>query len=126
MRIADAMMPGGYFINFEPAHDNFLFRKIRKYIYEKNSLFDAETECAYDLEELNRFYSRAGLNLVDQMYPGLLGYILYYNPDAFPWLNMGTESWVRWLFRLEKYFYRTRVGKRMSFATLSLLKKENS
>ncbi|HYE37791.1 class I SAM-dependent methyltransferase [Methylocaldum sp.] len=122
-RITSALKSGGYFINFEPTQNNSLFRFVRERIYKSNKIFDDETERAYNLDELNRLYAASGLHIVDQIYPGLLAYIMYYNPDAFPILNLGGESTVRFLFGLEKYFYRTSLARKLSFATLTLLQK---
>jgi SAM-dependent methyltransferase len=120
-RLFRALRPGGHFINFEPTHNNFLFRRIRERIYARNSLFDADTERAYELDELNACYRRAGFRIEDQIYPGLLSYVLYYNPDAFPILSLGGERCVRGAFALDRLFLRTLPGKYVSFATLSLL-----
>lgn len=122
-RISRAVKPGGYFINFEPTQNNALFRWIRNRIYQKNSLFDAQTERAFELDELNDHFRQAGFDIVDQIYPGLLAYTLYYNPDAFPTLNVGSPGWVEALFGLEKHAYRSWLARKFSFATLSLLRK---
>lgn len=123
VRMHRALKPRGHFINLEPTQDNRLFKKIREHVYAKNGLFDADTEQAYDLSELNRAYRRAGFAIVDQMYPGLLSYVLYYNPDAFPALNHGGTKAVRALFSIDRIFFRSRIGRYFSFATLSLLAK---
>jgi SAM-dependent methyltransferase len=122
-RLHRALRPGGHFINFEPTQDNFVFRKIRQRIYRRNSLFDADTEQAYELAELNAAYRGAGFRVVDQIYPGLVSYVLYYNPDAFPKLNLGGARCVRTAFAIDRPFFRTAVGRYLSFATLSLLAK---
>jgi len=121
--LAGAVRPGGYFINYEPTQNNWLFRAVRRAIYRRNRLFDAETERAFDLEPLNRMFRSAGLEVVDQIYPGLAGFVLYYNPDAFPWLNVGGTRLVRWLFAVDRLFFRNWVGRRFSFATVTLLQR---
>lgn len=122
-RLSGALKPGGYLINLEPTQNNPVYRWVRQRIYKKNDLFDDETEQAFDWHELDALYRDAGLVLRDQMYPGLLAYIMYYNPDAFPALNLGSARAVRFLFGLEKAFYRSWLARKMSFATLSLLQK---
>ena len=122
-RLASALKPGGYMINLEPTQNNPIYRFARQKIYRNNDLFDDETEQAFDLPEMNKLYRDAELVIRDQMYPGLLAYIMYYNPDAFPSLNLGSSKAVRSLFALEKMFYRNWLARRMSFATLSLLQK---
>ena len=124
-RLADAIKPGGYLINFEPTQNNALYRWARNRIYKKNDLFDDDTEQAFDLTELNDLYRHGGLVIEDQVYPGLLAYIMYYNPDAFPLLNIGPAGMVKALHWLEKPFYRGFLAKYFSFATLSLLRKES-
>jgi 2-polyprenyl-3-methyl-5-hydroxy-6-metoxy-1,4-benzoquinol methylase len=120
----DALKKNGYLIVFEPTQNNLIFRIFRNIIYSKNKIFDSETERAYDLKTLNNYFESNGLEIVKQMYPGLLGYILYYNPDAFPFLNKGNTKLVNLIFRLENFFYTNFIGKYFSFATMSLLKKK--
>jgi len=122
-KLAGALKPGGYLINFEPTQNNFAYRLARQRIYKKNALFDDETERAFDAPELDALYRNAGLVIKDQIYPGLLAYIMYYNPDAFPALNIGSSKMVRFLYGLEKPFYRSWLARKLSFATLSLMQK---
>jgi len=125
-RLVSALKPGGYMINLEPTQNNPVYRSVRQRIYRKNDLFDDETEQAFDLSELNHLYRDAGLVIQDQMFPGLMAYIMYYNPDAFPALNRGSSMAVRSLFALERKFYRSWLARKFSFATLSLLAKPNT
>jgi SAM-dependent methyltransferase len=122
-RMVGAIKKGGFFLNLEPTSGNWLFTKIRERIYARNSLFDEETEKAFDVNDLLNMFQSAGLEKVDIAHPGLLSYILYYNPDAFPALNIGGERCVRTAFGLDKMFLRNRIGKALSFATLSLWRK---
>lgn len=118
-----ALCKDGIFINLEPTEGNRLFTYIRNLIYKTNDLFDAETERGFGLGELNAFYRSSGFDLVEQIYPGLSSYVLYYNPDAFPKLNTGPQWLVSMLFNLDKFFFRNSIGGFLSFATLSVLKK---
>ncbi len=122
-RLVNALKPGGYMINLEPTQNNPIYRLARQRIYRNNDLFDDDTEQAFDLPELNKLYVDAGFAVRDQIFPGLLAYVMYYNPDAFPALNIGSSKAVRFLFALEKPFYRSWLARKMSFATLSLLQK---
>ncbi len=122
-RLGRALVPGGRFINFEPTQNNALFRAVRKRIYRRNTLFDADTEQAFDLDELNNLFRGNGFVLEDQIYPGLLSYILYYNPDAFPALNVGGTGAVRLLHRFDSWCFRNWIGRKFSFATLSMWRK---
>ena len=88
-RLVTALKPGGFFISLEPTSGNIIARKAREYIYKKNSLFDAETERDFSVNELCRMFEIAGLEKTYISFPGLLSYVLYYNPDAFPALNCG-------------------------------------
>ena len=119
-RVSRAVEPGGYLLNLEPTNGNPLFRRVRERIYRRNALFDAATERAFEVTELFGLFEAAGLRRVDAAWPGLLSYVLYYNPDAFPRLNLGGSWAVRLAFALDRPFFRTAFGRIMSFATLSL------
>lgn len=119
-KLARALRPGGYFINLEPTEGNRLFTRLRRWIYRRNALFDAVTERAFTITEYVDMFRRAGLRHIDSLHPGLLAYVLYYNPDAFPWLNVGGPGLVRALWTLERPLHRSAVGRTLSFATLSL------
>jgi len=54
------------------------------------------------------------------MYPGLLAYVLYYNPDAFPGLDRGGSAGVRLAWTLDRPLIGTALGRLLSFCTLSL------
>lgn len=88
-----------------------------------NSFFDDKTEHDFSLKEINSFYKDAGLKIYRQYYPGLLGYILWYNPDAFPLLNIGSNRIVRRVFEIEKGLIKGKYGRLMSFTSFSILKK---
>lgn len=121
--LCSALRPGGLFINFEPTNNNLLVRGVRSLIYKKNHIFDEETEKDFSLKELNRMYNEAGFTIKKQFYPGLLAYILYYNPDAFPGLNLGKTGMVKRLFAWENRLYSNFIGKFFSFCTFSVLTK---
>ena len=118
-RLSASLRRGGHFINLEPTNGNTVARYARERIYERNALFDEETERAFDVDALFSFFQDAGLSLTKAMYPGLLSYILYYNPDAFPWLNLGGRKCVRTAFAADRLFMQTGIGRMLSFATLS-------
>jgi SAM-dependent methyltransferase len=122
-RIFESLKDGGYFISFEPTQTHFVTKKIRALIYKRNSLFSDDSEKAFDLADLNRSFVSAGFRLRDQIYPGLVSYVLYYNPDAFPFLNIGNAEAVKALFRFDSLFFRNGVGRQLSFATLTFLQK---
>lgn len=119
-RLAGALRPKGLFINFEPTSGNPLFSLVRQRIYQRNALFDEVTEHDFPVAELMRMFSDAGLRLVDALHPGLLAYVLYYNPDAFPLLNRGGAGMVRASYAVDRLFQRTPIGRALSFATLSI------
>lgn len=122
-RLAKAMRPGGYFISLEPTDGNPVFTWVRRAIYRRNPLFDEETERSFTSKEYLALFERAGLRCAERAYPGLLAYVLYYNPDAFPLLNIGGPGLVRAIWSLEKPFRRGAIGRALSFATLSLWQK---
>lgn len=123
LRLASALPRGGYFLNFEPTQNCWATRVVRNRIYKRNALFDEQTEQGFDLENLNCIFSNAGFEKVRQVYPGLLAYILYYNPDAFPAFNLGGASFVRSAFCIDKLLWRTWLAKKLSFATITLWRK---
>lgn len=122
-RMASGLKPGGFFLNFEPTSGNPLFQAVRDAIYRRNRIFDAETERAFSVSELCGFFQDAGLERRAVFYPGLLAYVLYYNPYAFPWLNVGGAGMTRATFAIDKLFYRNVIGRTLSFATLSVWRK---
>jgi len=117
------LRPEGYFLSFEPTTNNAMFRAIREHIYQKNDLFDAETERGFEYIELCQIFEGVGFKKVDEVFPGLLAYILYYNPDAFPFLNFRHPNLVRLLFFLDKLIWTHYLGRKLSFATISLWQK---
>lgn len=123
-RLSRSLNKNGYLICFEPTHNNFLFKKIREKIYVKNDFFDNETEQAFELKKLNKLFKDHNFKIIDQIYPGLLSYVLFYNPDVFPFLNVGKKWLVKLFFSIDKLFFRNLIGKKMSFATISLIKKK--
>jgi SAM-dependent methyltransferase len=123
-RLGKALRPGGYFLSWEPTHGNRLFKAVREGIYRRNAIFEPTTERAFGVGELFAMFEQAGFRLIDALYPGLLAYVLYYNPDAFPRLNVGTPRLVRWLWKLERPFMRTWLARKLSFATLTLWQRQ--
>jgi len=121
--LAAGLRTGGLFISYEPTHGNPLVRMVRDGIYRNNSLFDEQTERAFPVSELVHLFTDAGLSSELICYPGLLSYIMYYNPDAFPTLNVGGKSLVSLLYAFDKLFYKNPVGRALSFATLSVWSK---
>jgi len=118
-RVASALEPGGLFINLEPTHGNPVFKAVREGIYQRNTLFDEQTERAFTTDEYDAMFARAGFTARDVVYPGLLAYVLYYNPDAFPWLNVGSTGQVDALVALERPLWRSQLARSLSFATLA-------
>ena len=68
-------------------------------------------------------FGDAGFSLVDVMYPGLLAYVLYDNPDAFPYLNIGGRRTDGAVYASERLLLRTPLARALSFATLALWQK---
>ncbi len=121
--ISELLNENGLFVNFEPTHNNFLLRKVRERIYKKNSFFDDNTEKAFTTPELNALMNEYGLSPVFQFYPGLLCYVLWYNPDAFPLLNIGSEKIAKTLCMWESKIWQSKLAYWLSFATFSCYRK---
>lgn len=124
VNLREALKPGGLFLSFEPTHDNWIARRVRKRIYETNDLFDSDTEQGFEYRDLERHFCGAGYRKVDEVYPGLLAYVLYYNPDAFPLLNIGGSTLVRSTFAIDRLFWASRIGRKLSFATIGLWRRD--
>ena len=114
---------GGYFLSFEPTHANWLTRWTRRRVYNANRLFDADTEQGFEYRDLQHHFENAGFEKVDEVYPGLLAYVLYYNPDAFPMLNIGGKFLIKSLFAFDRLFWANGIGRKLSFATISLWRR---
>lgn len=123
-RLSLVLSQGGHFLSFEPTQNSWLTRKIRERIYAANSIFDEQTEQGFEFTKLDAMFESAGLEKIDQIYPGLLSYILYYNPDAFPKLNLGGEKCVKAAFCLDRLIWKTWFARKFSFATMTLWRKK--
>lgn len=115
---------GGLFISFEPTYSNQINHWVRKKIYKSNDLFDEETERDFSVIELKGIFEAASMSPLCVNYPGLVSYVLFYNPDAFPFLNVGGEWLVKATFFIDRFLYRSRLGGWLSFATLSVWVKD--
>lgn len=123
-RVANSLKPNGYFINFEPTSGNPLFNLVREGIYRKNRIFDEQTERGFTVDELNTYCQDSGLSPVKTIYPGLAAYVMYYNPYAFPLLNIGSTKTVERIFALDRLFVNNNIGRFFSFATFSIWKRD--
>ena len=121
--LASGMKPGGMFVNFEPTFGNSAFNAIRERIYKTNDIFDDVTERAFSVADLRAMFRSAGLEEVRTFYPGLLAYVMYYNPYAFPVLNKGGVRLVDSIFAIDKLFMNNRIGRFFSFATVTIWRK---
>jgi SAM-dependent methyltransferase len=121
--LVGGLAPGGMFVSFEPTYGNRMFNAVREKIYETNDIFDEVTERAFSTAELRNMFVSAGLEEVKTFYPGLLAYIMYYNPYAFPMLNKGGVRLVDAVFAVDRLFMGNWVGRLFSFATVSIWRK---
>jgi SAM-dependent methyltransferase len=119
------LRPNGIFISFEATDGNILFRRAREAIYRRNTFFDEATERAFRAADLIAMFRAANLRPLSISYPGLLSYVLYYNPDAFPFLNIGGRRLVKAIYSFDKLFYKTPIGCFFSFATLSIWERSS-
>ena len=123
-RLSGALKRGGHFLSFEPTHNSWITRAIRERIYARNELFDSDTEQGFDLEHLERIFANERYRKVDQVFAGLSAYVLYYNPDAFRALNVGGTTGVRFTFSLDRLFWRSSIGRKFAFATITLWERQ--
>jgi SAM-dependent methyltransferase len=122
-RLAKSLRKQGLFISFEPTHGNLLAKYVRERIYTKNQIFDHQTERDFSVNDLESMFMSAGLKKDRIMYPGLLAYILYYNPYAFPSLSKGGPAVVKSLYALDRLLMTNWLGRMLSFATLSIWRR---
>jgi len=121
--IAASLKPGGIFINWEPTHNNRLFGEVRSLLYKRSPQFDADTERDFTTDELNLLMQRCGFSVETQIWPGLLAYILWGNPNVFPRLNRGSPWLVEKIVGAEKFFWRTKLARWFSFLTVTAWRK---
>jgi len=122
-KINRAIKPGGIFINFEPSNNLWILSKIREIIYNRNSVFESSSEHDFKLGDYNRMLANSGFKIIRQFYPGLLGYVLFYNPDAVPFLNMGGPKVSSLLCKIDIFLGKTFIGKYFSFNTFTIARK---
>lgn len=122
----NALVPGGILINFEPTYNNIFMKFVTGNIYRRNPSFESETERRFSLNELNFMYKVAGFDIKKQLYPGLLAYLLWYNPQIFKCFNIGNKKLIRKIFKKERFLYSRRFGRKWSAATFSVLQKLNN
>lgn len=121
-RIAASLKKGGLFINFEPTHSNPVTQAVREKVYSSNDFFDDQTESGYRLRDYNGYLLSSGFRIMKQVYPGLLLYCLFYNPDAFTSLPVLPKRIMESLFKLESSIYATPLARYLSFATVTVAK----
>lgn len=121
-KVASWLVPGGYFVNLEPVHNNLLTKTIRNRIYSSNDLFDEQTEQGFSSAQLNQIGARAGLQLQTSYFPGLLSYVLWYNPDCFPMLNKGPFLLTKIMTDFESRFWSGTMARYFTFAQLAIWK----
>lgn len=120
-RLRQAIVPGGYMISYEPTYDNALYGMLGRSIYKNNAKFDEMSEQRYALRDLNQHFNAAGYKVVDQIYPGLLAYVIAMSAFCFPKLCVGSPEMIQRLFSMETPLYQQWAGKKLSFSTLTLL-----
>jgi len=114
-----------YLINLEPTHEFNLIKLIRNYIYKKNSFFDEKTESGIELKKLNDLFNRNGFKLLKNHRIGYIGYILFYNPDAFKIFSKLPSNLIYIIRYLDKIINYIPILRKLSFATMSIyIKKE--
>lgn len=121
--MAEMLVDGGYFVNIEPTYNNIIFKYLSSCIYKNNVNFNEKTERRFGLEELNHIYISCNLKIKRQIYPGLMAYLLWNNPNVFPLLNRGNKALVKAAFHVDRLFMHNFIGKRLSVATYSVLEK---
>lgn len=109
-----------HFINLEPTHEYSIIKLIRNFIYKRNSFFDEKTESGIELKALNNFFEKNGFKLITNHRIGYLGYIFFYNPDAFKIFSKLPFYLIYIFFYLDYIISITPILKKLSFATISV------
>lgn len=122
-RLYAALAPGGYMLSAEPTYDNPIYAWLGNMIYKHNKKFEHESEQRYALSALNAQYRSAGFTVIDQIYPGLLAYVIAVSAFCFPRFCIGSPAFIEKLVGIESRFYRSWLGRRLSFSTITLLHK---
>lgn len=119
----NVLVPGGVLINFEPTYNNTIMRLITGSIYRMNASFENKTERRFSLNELNFMYEVVGFKTKKQLYPGLLSYLLWYNPQIFRRFNIGSKKFIKKIFTRECGLYTQSFARKWSVSTFSVLQK---
>jgi SAM-dependent methyltransferase len=124
--LASTLKEDGRFVIWEPVHNNIVFRKIREFIYKRNKLFDQETERGFTTKELHDVFSQQGLIPEKEFFPGLVAFVLWATPDMFPALSaVGGGGIAKAFLSIEKYLWKLKLAKFLSFSTMIVFKKRN-
>lgn len=113
----------GCFISVEPTYNFKIAGIIGDKVYQHSRYYDYGSERRFSLKELNTIFNYAGFSIEKQFYPGMLAYLLWwFNPYPLL-LKIGNNKTVKALYSIERKMYCNVVGKKLSLATFTILKK---
>jgi SAM-dependent methyltransferase len=115
----------GNAIIIEPTSSNIFFSIIRWLIYRKNNTFEHNSEKAFTNTQLENMFKNAGLKIEKTFYFGFIGYVIYYNLDAFPKLFINNTRINKLLSKVDSYLMSFRFIRYVSFATCYILSHDS-
>ena len=124
--VSNSIKSNGYIINFEPTNEMKIIKNVRAKIYKYNNFFDEKSEKDFNLKQLNNIFQNHDLDLINNYRVGYLAYIFFYNPDAFPIFSKIPKFLVRFLFNIDILISRIFFINKLSFATISIYKKNKN
>ncbi len=114
---------GGCFISVEPTYNIRFAGFLGDRVYKHSSLYDSESERRFCFKYLNSIFLDAGFKIENQFYPGLLAYLLWWFNPYPKILKLGSLGLVKKLYRFEHRLYENAIGKKLSLATFTILRK---
>ena len=118
-----ALKDGGVFVSVEPTYNLSFFGWFGDRVYKHSKFYDYDSERRFSFKELNGIFNKSGFEIEKQIYPGLLGYLLWWFNPYPKLLKIGDLKTVRRLYRIEEKLYCNTWGRRFSLATFTILKK---
>lgn len=128
---ARVLKPGGKCAFLEPREDNIIVHLMRRLLYHIKAAFDPEHEHGLTSGQLRQLVKNAGFEIVHEERYGLIGFLLFCNPDTVPFTRgfsfiPGAPWLARHLSRLDRWLNRRPFIRSFAFETLLIASKPAS